>query len=139
MNTDAPGTASPFGTINGRYVLEEIVGSGGMGVVYRGRDTVLDRSVAVKMIRQELAGEEFVRRFEREAAILARLRSPTSWWSTTTAGMATSSSWSPTTWPTVTSNWLSQHGPMPPEDAVRLLAQLAEGLADAPRTRGRPS
>ena len=62
--------------VKDRYELEEIVGSGGMGVVYRGRDTVLGRAVAVKMIRQELAGEEFIRRFEREAAILARLRSP---------------------------------------------------------------
>jgi len=123
---------SPFGTVNGRYVLEEIIGSGGMGVVYLGRDTVLDRAVAVKMIREELAGEEFVRRFEREAAILARLRSPhivvvydygryENKFFLVTDYLPDGD----------LDQWISQHGQMPPEDAVRLVAQLAEGLADA--------
>lgn len=57
-----------------RYEIEEKLGHGGMATVYRGRDRVLGRPVAVKMLAQRYAGDEkFVTRFRREAQASARL------------------------------------------------------------------
>lgn len=59
------------------YELLEEIGEGTFGVVHRGRHPYLDRDVAVKVIRPELANEpEFVRTFEAEAQLLARLEHP---------------------------------------------------------------
>jgi serine/threonine-protein kinase len=61
----------------GRYELLEQVGSGGMAAVYRGRDTVLDREVAVKILHPHLASAPESRaRFSREARAVARLAHP---------------------------------------------------------------
>jgi serine/threonine-protein kinase len=61
----------------GRYELIEQIGSGGMSVVYRGRDTALDREVAVKLLHPHLAGAPDSRaRFSREARAVARLSHP---------------------------------------------------------------
>jgi serine/threonine protein kinase len=59
-----------------RYRLERRIASGGMGVVWRGHDTQLDRPVAVKLLRNSLFhdDEEARRRFEREARAAARLK-----------------------------------------------------------------
>ncbi len=60
-----------------RYELGEPLGSGSMGVVYRGRDTVLDRPVAVKVLNSGLADAETLRRyFLREAKVMASLNHP---------------------------------------------------------------
>ena len=60
-----------------RYELLEQVGSGGMAVVYRGRDTALDREVAVKLLHPHLAARAESRaRFSREARAVARLSHP---------------------------------------------------------------
>ena len=61
----------------GRYELLEQVGSGGMAVVYRGRDSALDREVAVKLLHPHLASAPESRaRFSREARAVARLAHP---------------------------------------------------------------
>jgi eukaryotic-like serine/threonine-protein kinase len=67
----------------GSYRLEEKLGQGGMGEVWRARHRMLARPAAIKLIRPSLAGdarpgvsEDAVRRFEREAQVIARLRSP---------------------------------------------------------------
>lgn len=59
-----------------RYRLIDIVGRGGMGVVWRARDSVLERDVAVKVLAEHIDGESFTRRIEQEARILARLEHP---------------------------------------------------------------
>jgi predicted Ser/Thr protein kinase len=59
-----------------RYTVERELGSGGMGLVVLGRDLRLDRPVAIKVIRPELATESATQRFAREARLLARLVHP---------------------------------------------------------------
>ena len=67
----------------GSYRLEEKLGQGGMGEVWRARHRMLARPAAIKLIRpsvgddgRTVVSEEAVRRFEREAQVIARLRSP---------------------------------------------------------------
>jgi eukaryotic-like serine/threonine-protein kinase len=63
--------------LDGRYLVESRLAQGGMATVYLGRDVRLDRVVALKIARAELAGDhEFVRRFITEARAAARLSSP---------------------------------------------------------------
>jgi eukaryotic-like serine/threonine-protein kinase len=58
-----------------KYELLEKVGQGGMAIVYRGRDTTLQREVAVKVLHRHLADHKEARdRFEREAQAVAKLR-----------------------------------------------------------------
>ncbi|GAB3020764.1 serine/threonine-protein kinase PknD [Mycobacterium bourgelatii] len=61
----------------GRYRLFEMLGQGSMGSVYRAYDTALDRDVAVKLLRPEMATEPgYVERFRREAFAAGRLANP---------------------------------------------------------------
>ena len=66
------------GTIlGGRYRIIEKIGEGGMALVYRAQCTLLDRIVAVKVLRPQYSSdEEFVARFLREAQAAARLSHP---------------------------------------------------------------
>ncbi|HBP18021.1 MAG TPA: hypothetical protein DEA08_09545 [Planctomycetes bacterium] len=67
----------PGGRRFGPYVLERLIAEGGMGAVYLARDTVLDRRVALKVLRSgSLAGARQLARFQREACALAELRHP---------------------------------------------------------------
>ncbi len=64
-------------TLAGRYRLECRLGMGGMGTVYRGLDTALERDVAVKLIREELvASADAAERFRREAKAAAAFSHP---------------------------------------------------------------
>ena len=68
-----PGT---FGE-NGNFLLERELGTGGMGGVYMGRDKMLDRPVAVKVMLKEYGSDaEFVEKFKKEAQSVARLIHP---------------------------------------------------------------
>ena len=63
--------------INDRYEIEKLIGEGGMANVYLAQDKVLDRKVAVKVLRGDLADDEkFVRRFQREALAASSLSHP---------------------------------------------------------------
>ena len=59
-----------------RYEVLERVGEGGMGAVWRARDRLLDRDVAIKVLAPHLDGAEAAERLRREARILARLEHP---------------------------------------------------------------
>ena len=63
--------------LDGRYEIQEIIGVGGMAVVYKAYDCIDDRTVAVKILKEEfLSNEEFRRRFKNESKAVAVLSHP---------------------------------------------------------------
>ena len=65
------------GTTLGPYEIIAAIGAGGMGEVYRARDTRLDRTVAIKVLLASVASDPDLRqRFEREARAIAALDHP---------------------------------------------------------------
>lgn len=61
----------------GGFRIDSLLGEGGMGIVYRATDLALERQVAIKLLRPEVAGAAAAQaRFEREARAIARLRHP---------------------------------------------------------------
>ena len=63
--------------LNSRYELEQLIGSGGMADVYRARDNLLGRTVAVKILHPQFAKDEvFIARFRQEAQAAANLNQP---------------------------------------------------------------
>jgi predicted Ser/Thr protein kinase len=69
-----PSAASDVGRTLGNYQLQNLLGKGGMGAVYRGLDTALQRPVAIKFLAAHFAGQkELVERFLREARLVAKL------------------------------------------------------------------
>jgi hypothetical protein len=73
LNQEGQMSTSPKGTIKG-YDLLELIGEGSYGAVYRARQPVVDRDVAIKIILPEYANQpDFIRRFESEAQLVAQL------------------------------------------------------------------
>jgi serine/threonine-protein kinase len=72
--------AEPLPTTIGRYVVESLVGIGGMGQIFKSHDPDIRRSVAIKLISTRLMSggdsEEYIRRFRREAQAAARCAHP---------------------------------------------------------------
>ena len=65
------------GTQLGSYEIVSLIGVGGMGEVYKARDTKLEREVAIKVLPQEFSNDkDRLARFEREAKLLAALNHP---------------------------------------------------------------
>ena len=63
--------------LGGRYEILERIGGGGMALVYKGHDLLLNRKVAIKVLRQQFVNDdEFIRRFRREAQAAASLSHP---------------------------------------------------------------
>jgi len=78
-NAELEQQADPFigRTLQGRYLVEEAIGEGGMATVYRARHTLVDRPVAVKIMAGSMARNESLReRFRREAKNAAQLAHP---------------------------------------------------------------
>ena len=116
----------------GRYELGAILGSGGMGEVYRARDVRLGREVAIKILRQALASDaERVRRFETEARAVGQLDHPNIL-SVHDVGTEDGA-------PYLVTELLSGEtlkdrlsgGPLEPDRAIAYASQIADGLAAA--------
>jgi len=66
-------------SIAGKFVVESLIATGGAGSVYRARQLALDRTVALKVLRQDIARDaHFIERFKREARAASRLDHPNS-------------------------------------------------------------
>jgi hypothetical protein len=124
----------------GSYRLEEKLGEGGMGEVWRARHRMLARPAAIKLIRPSLAGDargglsqEAVRRFEREAQVIARLRSPhtVELFDFGTAADGTFYYVMELLDGLDANTLLQRFGPVPPERAVYLLRQICHSLSEA--------
>ncbi len=124
----------------GSYRLEEKLGEGGMGQVWRARHRMLARPAAIKLIRPSFAGnaragvwEEAVRRFEREAQVIARLRSPHTV-ELFDFGIATDGAFyyvMELLDGVDADSLLQRFGPIPPERAIYLLRQVCHSLSEA--------
>lgn len=63
--------------LDGRYIIKEVIGVGGMAYVYKAYDSVDDRIVAIKILKEEfLSNEDFTRRFKNESKAIAILSHP---------------------------------------------------------------
>jgi serine/threonine-protein kinase len=120
-------------TIGGRYRIERPLGHGGMATVYLGRDTELERPVAIKVLAENLAGDdEFRRRFVREAKLAARVSDPNVV-SIYDAGEDDGRLYivmEHVDGETL-ADLLARRGRLPPDEARELAAQAASGLAHA--------
>ena len=75
--TEGFGRSGPDSLLGNRYRLGERIAAGGMGSVYRAVDETLDRQVAVKVLRRDLADDPtFLERFRREARAAAAVAHP---------------------------------------------------------------
>ena len=124
----------------GSYRLEEKLGEGGMGEVWRARHRMLVRPAAIKLIRPSVAGharpgvsEEAVRRFEREAQVIACLRSPHTV-DLFDFGLADDGAFyyvMELLDGLDADSLIRRFGPIPPERAIYLLRQVCHSLSEA--------
>jgi serine/threonine protein kinase len=121
-----------IGTRLGHYVIQEQIGAGGMGVVYRARDERLGRDVAIKVLPSGSVSDEAARkRLRKEALALSRLNHPNieTIYDFDTQGDV--DFLVAELIPGITLNHKLAAGPLPEKEVLRLGSQLAEGLAAA--------
>jgi len=138
LRTPAPlssivgGSALKPGDLLGPYKIQALLGIGGMGEVYRGRDSRLGRDVALKVISPRLVGDASLRhRFEREARAASALNHP-SIVTVYDVGETDGISWIAMEW--VEGRTLRQllaNGPLPIHEVSVIARQIADGLAAA--------
>ncbi len=124
-------------TLGERYFVESIVGQGGMSVVYKARQVMVDRLVAVKMLHADMSADEAcVKRFQREARAMSHLCHP-HLITVHDVGVA------PTGQPYYVMEYvegfslaevLSSKGPLAPDRALPIFAQIAQAMDYAHRS-----
>ncbi len=124
---DDTGNGLEVGSQLGHYQIGALLGSGGMGQVYKARDTRLDRDVAIKVLPPMFAGDpERLARFEREAKVLASLNHPNI---ASIYGVEERA---------IVMEFVdgeSPQGPMPFKEAWKICSQIADGLEYAHERR----
>jgi serine/threonine protein kinase len=121
------------GTRLGSYEVTAPIGAGGMGEVYKARDTKLGRDVAIKVLPEAFAHDaERLSRFQREAKMLAALNHPNI---ATIHGLEQSGGTSYLVMELVSGETLAERvkreGPVPIEEALTIAKQIAEALEAA--------
>ena len=120
------------GTTLGSYSVTAKIGEGGMGEVYRARDTTLDRDVAIKVLSDAFASDpERLARFEREAKVLASLNHPNigAIYGLETSGDTRALVLELVEGPTLADR--IRQGPIPFDEALPIAKQIAEALEAA--------
>src|SRR5262245_17027261 len=120
------------GTRLGPYEISAAIGAGGMGEVYRARDTRLKRDVALKILPESFATDpERLARFQREAEVLASLNHPNI---ASIHGLEESNGVRALVMELVDGDTLADQiarGPIPVDEALPIAKQIAEGLEAA--------
>src|SRR5438874_5940296 len=116
-----------------RYELEELVGTGGMSSVFKARDRMLDRNVALKILHEHyLDDDEYVERFRREARAVAQLSHPNI---VTVIDRGEANGRQFIVFEYIDGSTLKEvveaRGPLPVREAVELAIGIARGLAFA--------
>ncbi|MDQ3781049.1 MAG: protein kinase, partial [Chloroflexota bacterium] len=117
--------------VGGRYELLHRVGEGNFSITYRARDVILDRNVAVKVLREQFAADEtFVSRFEREARVAASVSHPNvvDVYDFGPVGNTYYIAMQYVAGRTLKQE-LDARGRLPPPDAIRFATQILQGLA----------
>ena len=126
----------PAGSKIGPYEIVALIGAGGMGEVYRGRDARLGRDVALKVLLQHFSADsDRMARFQREAQVLASLNHPhiAALYGLEDAGGVRALVMELVEGPTLGER--IRTGPMPVEEALAVARQIAEAL-EAAHDRG---
>lgn len=119
--------------INGRYKIKELIGGGGMSNVYLARDMILDRDIAIKMLRYDFSNEEELRRrFQREALSTTSLAHPNivNIFDVGEEGAIPYLVMEYVPGKTL-KEYIIEQSPIAPERAVKIMKQLASALAHA--------
>ncbi|QHJ70983.1 Stk1 family PASTA domain-containing Ser/Thr kinase [Planococcus halotolerans] len=119
--------------INGRYKIKELIGGGGMSNVYLAHDMILDRDIAIKMLRYDFSNEEELRRrFQREALSTTSLAHPNivNIFDVGEDGAIPYLVMEYVPGKTL-KEYIIEHSPIAPERAVKIMKQLASALAHA--------
>ncbi len=119
--------------IDGRYRIDALLGSGGMGSVYRATQLNLDRTVAIKIISAGLADPAAFERFKREALVVARLRHPNivsvfDFGAATDLGAYIVMEYLPGT---SLNRELKRRGPLPVDEAIEIISQVCNAVTEA--------
>jgi eukaryotic-like serine/threonine-protein kinase len=119
--------------VAGRYELEELVGTGGMSSVFKARDTLLERNVALKILHERhVEDDEYVERFRREARAVARLSHPNI---VTVIDRGEADGRQFIVFEFVDGenlkDLITREGPLPVDEAARIAGDIARGLAFA--------
>lgn len=120
-------------SINGRYKIKELIGSGGMSNVYLAQDMILDRDIAIKILRYDFSNEEELRRrFQREALSTTSLAHPNivNIFDVGEDGAIHYLVMEYVPGETL-KEYIIEHSPVSPERAVEIMKQLTSALAHA--------